>query len=396
MNVNTVLDAALVEAASREKVRRAAARLWPGKEVCVSSQCPSVTSYVCRVSVEGEELVAKYSWMGLSLVSLLRGAGGSWNEVREAQDEYVRSADSITAREAGALEFLRALGRPRVCETGGLQDGVLFMRPVPGVSLPEVVSARPWETAALLESVLLTLADLHSPVGVARLRGLEIGERSVLGVFRRKFTGPSTSTYLTELGRDRGLPEYERQEIVELLRSTVGRLLRLVTLVPSRRSVVIFGDLKPEHIYVDGPRLHFIDPAVQWASGPEQDLAKLIGRTLLLAIAHPDRAAARQITEGASATLSRYMNTVPDRGRTQTLRTVVALWLMDTVNILSTCLSAPPALVLASHQAALVAQARTIASTVDRASALLLGTMVGPRLLDAVFSEVGHNTGSLR
>ncbi|MFJ4702765.1 hypothetical protein ACIP5N_31895 [Streptomyces sp. NPDC088768] len=396
MNVmSRTLDAKLLEAASREKVRSTAVRLWSGKEVRLSSLCPSVTSYVCRVTVDGEELIAKYSWLGLSLVSLLRGAGGSWTEVREAQEEYVRAKDSLIAREAGALDFLRTFGRPRVCETAGIGDGVLFTRPVPGVPLPDVIAARPWETAALLESVLLTLADLHSPVGVDRLRGLEIGERSILGVFRRKFSGPSAGASLMELGRDR-LPEYERQEIVELLRSTVWRLVRLVSLIPSRRTTVVFGDLKPEHIWVDGPRLHFIDPAVQWSSGPEQDLAKLIGRTLLLALTHPDRSATRQITEAASSTLSRYMHAVPAHDRTQMLRTVVALWLMDTVNILSTCLSAPLALPLAPHQTALVAHARTVASTIDRASALLLGTMAGPRLLDAVFSEVGHTTGSLR
>ncbi|MFC9426731.1 hypothetical protein [Streptomyces sp. NPDC056987] len=343
--------------------------------------------------MDDEKLIAKYSWLGMSLVSILRGAGGTWEEVQEAQRTYLRSTDLLTAREAQNLEALRELGSLRVCETAGLHGGVLFTRVAAGSSLADELAARPWETAALLDTVLATLGDLHGPAGAERLRGAApIGERSVVGVFRRKFNGLSAAGYLRALGRDSGLPEPERQEIVTLVQNTVGRLLRMTGAVSPRRDTVVFGDLKPEHVYIDGPQLQFIDPAVQWAAGPQPDIAKLTGRALLLAIGHPEPQAGRHIVQGVASTLARHAAVLPEHESTRRLREVMVLWLMDTVSILSTCLSAPPGLPLAPHQQSLVAHAGTVARILDRASALLTGATAGPRLLDTVFSEVEWTT----
>ncbi|MFB8085094.1 hypothetical protein [Streptomyces sp. NPDC055992] len=70
------LDVAALRAATEEIITQAVTKRWPKKEVVLGPQCPSVTSYVCRVMVDGKVLIAKYSWLGISLVSLLRGAGG--------------------------------------------------------------------------------------------------------------------------------------------------------------------------------------------------------------------------------------------------------------------------------------------------------------------------------
>ncbi|MFC8829652.1 hypothetical protein ACFT9I_30440 [Streptomyces sp. NPDC057137] len=163
--------------------------------------------------------------------------------------------------------------------------------------------------------------------------------------------------------------------------------------ISSGRKVAVYGDLKPEHVPIDGPRLHVIDPAVQWAGGPHPDIAKLIGRSLLLATGHPDREAGQQIVRGIASTLTRQVSAVPAHERAGWLREVLVLWLMDTVNILSTGLSAPRGLPLAPRQRALVAQAHAVAGIVHRVSGLLTGTMAGPRLLELVFSEVEHTTG---
>ncbi|MFJ2017041.1 MULTISPECIES: hypothetical protein [Streptomyces] len=393
----TTVSAALLHTASQRIITRAVAELWPDKDVVLGPQCPSVTSYVCRVTVDGEEVIAKYSWLGMSLVSILRGAGGTWEEVQQAQRAYVASAELLTAREAQNLEFLRKLGRPRVCGTAGLHGGVLFTQVVAGTPLADELSARPWETGALLGAVLDVLGDLHGPAGAECLReAAPIGERSVVRTFRRKFDGLSTTAYLRALGRDSGLPEYERREIIELVQNAVWRLLRMSSAISPRRDTVVFGDLKPEHVYLDGPCLTFIDPAVQWVAGPQPDVAKLTGRVLLLAVGHPESQTGRQIVQGAASTLARHIAALPERERAAWLREVLVLWLMDTVSILSTCLSAPPGLPLAPHQQSLVAQARTVAGVVDRVSALLVGSMAGPRLLDAVFSEVEHTAGSAR
>ncbi|MGW1817334.1 phosphotransferase [Streptomyces sp. NPDC002125] len=393
----TVVNAAVLHAASRKIITRAVEEAWPDRDVVLGPQCPSVTSYVCRVTVDGEEVIAKYSWLGLSLVSILRGGGGSWEDVQEAQRAYVESGGLLTAREAQNLEFLRELGRLRVCGTAGLLRGVLLTRIVPGRPLAEELTARPWDTGALLDAVLDSLGELHGPAGAASLRkAAPIGERSVVGVFRRKFNGLSASAYLRSLGQDSGLPEYERQEVIELMQSAVWRLLRMAGAISSRRDTVVFGDLKPEHIFLDGPGLTFIDPAVQWAAGPQPDVAKLTGRALLLAAGHPEPRAGREIVQGVASTLARHVAALPEHDRTARLREVLVLWLMDTVSILSTCLSAPPGLPLAPHQQALVGQARTVAGVVDRVGALLVGSMAGPRLLDAVFAEVDHAGGSAR
>lgn len=393
----TAVNAALLHAASQQIITRAVEEAWPGKDVVLGPQCPSVTSYVCRVTVDGEDVIAKYSWLGLSLVSILRGSGGTWEEVQEAQRAYVESSDLLTGREAQNLEFLRKLGRPRVCGTAGLHRGVLLTRIVPGRPLADELAVRPWETGVLLDAVLDALGELHGPAGAECLRGAApIGERSVVGVFRRKFNGLSASAYLRSLGQDSGLLEHERQEVIELLQRAVWRLHRMTRAISSRQDTVVFGDLKPEHVFLDGMGLTFIDPAVQWAAGPQPDIAKLTGRALLLAVGHPEPRAGRDIVQGVASTIARHIAALPEHDRSARLREVLVLWLMDTVSILSTCLSAPPGLPLAPHQQALVAQARTVAGVVDRVGALLVGSMAGPRLLDAVFSEVEHTAGSAR
>lgn len=122
---NTAVSAAQLHTASQRAIARAVEELWPDKEIALGPQSPSVTSYVCRITVDGEELIAKYSWLGLSLVSILPGAGGTWEEAQETQRAHVQSADLLTARETQNLDSLRKLGRPRVCETAGLHGGVL-------------------------------------------------------------------------------------------------------------------------------------------------------------------------------------------------------------------------------------------------------------------------------
>ncbi|MFJ8332856.1 hypothetical protein [Streptomyces sp. NPDC094437] len=394
---NTAVAADLLHRTSRRHIVRAVERRWPDKEIVLGPQHPSVTSYVCRVTVNGEDLIAKYSWLGLSLVSILRGVGGTWEEVQEAQRAYVERADLVTGREAQNLAFLRRLGRPRVCGTVGLHGGVLLTRIVEGTSLVQALTARPWETNALLDAVLLALGDLHSTAGAERLRGVApIGERSVVGVFRRKFNGLSTAGRLRTLGQDSGLPEHERQEVAELVRTAAWRLLRMAGAISTRRDLLVFGDLKPEHVHIDGPHLNFIDPAVQWAAGPQPDIAKLTGRAVLLAVGHPDRSAGSQIVQGVAATLARYLAALPEHERAGQLREIMVLWLMDTVSILSTCLSAPQGLLLTPHQQSLVERARTVAGLVDRASALLVGSSAGARLLNAVLGEVEHAAQSTR
>ncbi|WDG29404.1 hypothetical protein N7925_14105 [Streptomyces sp. CA-278952] len=394
---DTAMKAEQLYEASRRAITLTADDLWPGRGAVLGPQCPSVTSYVCSVTVDGEEMYAKYSWLGSSLVSILRGARGTWDDVLEAQHSYTRSADLVTRREYQHLEFLRELGRPRVCEGATFRAGVLFTKAVPGTTVAEEITARPWDTAALLDSVLLSLKELHGDQGARYLRGAwPINERNIVDVFLRKFNGPAVAGYVVGLGRDSGLPENERLAVVGLIESAVRRLLRLTTAIPARHRTAVFGDLKPEHVILGGHRLTFIDPALQWAAGPQPDVAKLCGRTLMLALCHHELRVERQITQGGLDTLSRYFAGMPKTDRVDRLREVMVLWLMDTTNYLTSCLSAPSGFPLSAHQRTLMSQGRRIATVVDRVSGLLIGSMTGLGLIDAIFNEVEHTTLDLR
>ncbi|MFE7482456.1 hypothetical protein [Streptomyces sp. NPDC057552] len=395
----TAWEQELLYAASRKAIASVVKDLWPGKDAALGASCPSVTSYVCEVTVPGEQelLYAKYSWLSTSLVSILRGAKGPLEEVQEAQLSYVRSADLLTRREAQHLAFLRELGRPRVCDTVGLHNGVLLTRAAKGRAIADEMAARPWDTAEILDAVLLPLTDLHGLAGAEYLRGAwPINERSIADVFLRKFNGPDAARYTRNLGKHGLLREHERLEVVSRVENAVRRLLRLTVALPSRRTTAVFGDLKPEHVYLDGPRLTFIDPAIQWAAGPQPDIAKLVGRTMLLALCHPEARAERQITAGVVTTLRNCLAALPKGDRAECLRQVLVLWLMDTVSILSTCLSAPPSLPLAHGQQPLARHALRVATVADRVSALLIGSMSGIGLLDAAFSEVGDRPWAAR
>ncbi|MFJ9886139.1 hypothetical protein ACIQRW_09765 [Streptomyces sp. NPDC091287] len=394
---DTAVNAEQLYEASRRAITLTVDDLWPGRGAVLGPQCPSVTSYVCPVTVDGEVMYAKYSWLGSSLVSILRGARGAWDDVLEAQHPFTKSADSVTRREYQHLEFLRELGRPRVCEDAEFRAGVLFTKAVPGTTVAEELTARPWDTAVLLDSVLLSLKELHGDPGARYLRGAwPINERNIVDVFFRKFKGPNAGGYVADLGRDSGLPEGERLVVVGLVENAVRRLLRLTAALPARHRTAVFGDLKPEHVFLGGHRLTFIDPALQWAAGPQPDVAKLCGRTLMLALCHHELRAEQQITQGVLNTLSHHLAGLTKTDRAERLREIMVLWLMDTTNYLTSCLSAPSGLPLSAHQRALTSNGRRIATVVDRVSGLLIGSMTGLGLIDAIFNEVEHTTQELR
>ncbi|MGH8571597.1 MAG: hypothetical protein ACREX8_03345, partial [Gammaproteobacteria bacterium] len=96
-----------------------AARVWPDEHVQLGPQLPSVTNYVALLQVGARSLVAKYSLLGTSLVSVVRGLRGDWPEVESRQRDYVAdprallageyaaSRDSIITRSHRTIEFAR-------------------------------------------------------------------------------------------------------------------------------------------------------------------------------------------------------------------------------------------------------------------------------------------------
>lgn len=229
-----------LSAFAEREILRAGRELWPGAAVDRGAHVPSITGYVRLLRVDGRALYAKYSFLGISLVSLLRGTSGGWSLVRQAQQAYVARPDSPPAREATQLRLLTALGRPKVSVVVGLRHGVLFTQPVVGPTLATLLLDQPHETSNLLEAACDELNRLHCPRTARRFDPAgAVGERSVAHTFQRKFDGLSGALYLDRLGIER-CAEHERQEIVQLTRRVVARLrrLRAETATPTRTVLV--------------------------------------------------------------------------------------------------------------------------------------------------------------
>ncbi|MFI6875804.1 hypothetical protein ACIBL6_20465 [Streptomyces sp. NPDC050400] len=291
-----------VVAFARTQIRRAAIDLWPRAGVMLGTHVPSITGYVIHLTVGDRDLYAKYDFLGMSLVSLLRGAGGTWPQVRSAQTTYVQRSDALMVREHAQLQLLAQLNGPRACKPAGLGHGVLFTHPVPGDTLGDLLLRTPERSCALLEETFAELRPLYrartaewlGPAGA-------IGERSIAATFVRKFNGISGQTCIDQLGADR-CPLPERIEAVAHLRAVVTRLrhARLAALQPAHE-VLLYGDLKPEHvIYPHGPaeQPQFIDPGLSRGRATS-DVAKLISRIVLrLLIARPTPSTASQLLDG--------------------------------------------------------------------------------------------------
>ncbi|MEU3897661.1 hypothetical protein [Streptomyces sp. NPDC045251] len=365
---------------SAARIHQAAAGIWPGDPVLLDAQVPSVTGYVHRARVGDRTLYAKTSILGVSLVSLLRGRCGPWPTVCRAQQEYTQRSDGLLAREAAQLGILAGLDGPRVCKVVGIRDGVIFTEAIPGPTLADLLLARPGEARELLERPFAELRPLHRPGAAHRLDPAgAIGERSIGGTFRRKFEGPDGAAYIGQLGTERW-PGH-REEVAGLVRAAVQRLLVLRATLPSAVGTTLaYGDLKPEHVlFPDGPegRPVFLDPGLLRAS-PMADVAKLLSRTVLLLAARcPAPETTRLVVDGLALVVRARAAHLSVRERRAWLRHLLILWLMDTLNIVTTYLSAPAALPLPSLGLALAeGGAVPLCSLVDAVSADLLDPLL--------------------
>ncbi len=349
-----------------EQIMVATEQLWPGDAARLLEHVPSVTSYVCRIQVGHRSLYAKYSYLGSSLVSVLRGRCGDWNQVRAAQLSYVRTPGSLLAREAVQLRFLDRLWRPRACRVVGYRLGALFTEPARGVTLAQMLREDPSRTPELLECTWQELGGLHSAKVPHRFaRSVAIEERGIAATFARKF--PDQLAVKRHGAGERG-------EWATLCR-VVERLnrLRATAVEATAWPVLVYGDLKPEHVAFerDTDRPVFLDPALLPAH-VTVDAAKLISRTVLFLIgSQPDSLARQAVCDGVAAFVDRRARQVPATARMQWLRELVTLWLMDTVNILTTYRCAPAELPMPAHAKAVLSRAPAVLTLVDEVSAKL-------------------------
>ncbi|MEU5521198.1 hypothetical protein ABZ759_11115 [Streptomyces sp. NPDC047860] len=380
---------------SAARIHRAAAEIWPDEPVLLDSHVPSVTGYVHRARVGERTLYAKTSMLGVSLVSLLRGACGPWGAALEEQRKYVEQLDGLIQREAAQLRILAGLDRPRVCAVAGLAQGVLFTEPVPGPSLGDLLLARPGDTAELMSAAFDELRPLHRAGAARRLdpAGV-IGERSIAGTFHRKFNGLSGTTYIALLGQGR-CDQQSCQELTELVRGSVERLRRLRMALPAAEGTTLaYGDLKPEHVVFpdgEGSRPVLLDPGLM-RSAPMVDLAKMLSRTVLvLAAGRPGHATVRQVLDSFTIFAVSRIAQMSGRDQRMWLRHLLTLWLMDTLNILTTYLTAPVQLPLPPVGLTLVERAVPVCRMVDRISTELA---VEPSRLDVWDNSLDEAMGA--
>ncbi|MFE4873479.1 hypothetical protein [Streptomyces sp. NPDC056682] len=345
------------------QITQSARRLWPRADVEFGAHTPSVTGYVRAVEVDGIPMVAKYSILGLSLVSVVRGTCGSWQAVTAAQDAYAAGVGSLLEREAEQLRLLRwaGLGAPDVA---GFEGGVLFTRPVPGPTLGELIAKEPQRTNGLCARVLRELGLGLRRIG-ARAEGVAIAERSIPATFTRKFNGVSGRTYLAQAGHH-----------ASALTAVVSRLQRLRLAPTAEVRPVVYGDLKPEHVHFpDGPdgAPVFLDPGI--ARGrPQADHTKLISRLILGLFATPPSPAALHIITAEIRALTQHATAALGKAeRTAWLRELLVLWLMDTINILTTYLTCPLVLPMPLHAVTLVEKTPALLGLLDQTSADLAG-----------------------
>ncbi|MGH3766857.1 MAG: phosphotransferase [Pseudonocardiaceae bacterium] len=205
---------------------------------------------------------------------------------------------------------------------------------------------------------------------------MAIGERSIMETFARKFTGIGADVYLNQLAAEWRDRRGERNELWAALRRVVNRLNRLRTaMVVTAAPVLVYGDLKPEHVVferhtVASDRPMFIDPGMSCAR-PTVDSAKLVSRTILLLIGFQSLCA-EAIGDGLAAFVDDRTRDLPTGARQEWLRELLVLWLMDTVNILTTYLSAPRGLPLPRHAEVALSQARIVSALMEKVSAELV------------------------
>ncbi|MFE6761485.1 phosphotransferase [Streptomyces sp. NPDC057689] len=381
LDIAEVPTPALVADYLAEHIATAAHELWPTSVVQLGPVVPSVTSHVQQLTVDGDTLYAKSELLGMSLVSVVRGRGGDWPTARAAQRAYLARPGALLEREADQLRVLAAAGL-RVPKVLGYRPGVLFTEYVRGATLTELVAASPGRTADLLHLVRQELAPvLRSPDVVALVDRAPIVERAVPGTFLRKFSGINGAVYLGRLPYGNLL----RDVVLRLRRANVS-----ATFTSSRP--VVFGDLKPEHVLFpsDGGRPSFIDPGLM-RNPPCADLAKLLSRLFLdLVACRPGEDAVRVVLEQAAvhADVAAAHLSAPEEDAL--LRQLVALWLMDTTNILTTYLSHPTGLPMPRIGAAVVSGAEAVCRMLDLCTSALVPLRSGRDLWRLCLAHVAQ------
>lgn len=347
--MDVAIPPARVLAHARTAIEAVATRLWAGQSVHFGPQLPSVTNYVTLLRVGGQSFVAKYSLLGTSLVSVVRGLRGTWPEVEASQRAYVTDPQGLLAREYAQLKALSTTVRRgalplRVPQITTYEAGVLVTVAVAAPSLSTELLHGSQHPRELLTHVAGTARRLRCAFDAGNpALGAAVLSRphsSIAGTYTRTFLNPRRAQdYLAMLG-DGWVGPTQRREIQDLLsglREVLPSLLR-----PTAPLAVIYGDLKPEHVLLEPAGWQtWVDPGLQRAD-PAAELAKLVSRTALLLVStRPPADRTSAILDALDQLVTEFLSRHA-RFAMHMLRRLLALCLADWSNYLATGLSLPP------------------------------------------------------
>lgn len=121
-----------------QQIIHAVRSLWPSSPMQIASHVPSTTCYIRRLHLGNTVVYAKVSLLGMPLAHVLRGAGGSWPDVSDAQHAYAAARGSQAERQAAQLAVLTAeRSPPRVSD---LRNQPSASPPCPALKVPTIRS----------------------------------------------------------------------------------------------------------------------------------------------------------------------------------------------------------------------------------------------------------------
>ncbi|GGV50584.1 helix-turn-helix transcriptional regulator [Streptomyces spectabilis] len=340
---------------AEERILDAARQAWPDHEASILTAIPASTGIVRTVQAGPYTVVAKYDFLGAPMAELLLGLHGSWDTIQHQIAAYQQSPDTRARIQQRELRLL-AQARPGLCPPAWHSQGTLFTTLTCTTTLSDlfktnpplaiVCMARAVKAARTAVTGKLVDASWRSAPSCSLTRAL------------RRFQ-PSTP-WTSQLER---AAQQSTCALIDQITSTAAVLLPELERLPFKERPV-FGHLQPDHIgypeQTQEPLL--LSPALHH-SVHGADLARLISRTNLDFLTCPPHYAATMLPL-LKHLVTEHIAAVPRPQQEERLRTLLQLWLADTLTATASSLMAP-------RDMPQPQQARSIAAHPDRVQRLL-------------------------
>ncbi|MFA6461014.1 MAG: phosphotransferase [Candidatus Woesearchaeota archaeon] len=266
-------------------IQRAIQDVFGSTTITSKRVIPSITNYVYEIEVNDKRYIAKYNFLGLSKVSLLRSFPLlDISELSQKQQEYVASPKNTLFLEMKRIHFLKQILFP-VPTTVDYSRGVLFTEKVRGETL---------QNAFLNESICLkgVYQKIYSELISLWLK---IHSSNFPTKILSDFPSDNCNADIVKNFNNKSLSELSSKLVIdsinvtgkEKLRDLIPKISALINIqikdMSSSQELIVYGDVKPENIILADQGICFIDPELHLGD-VAQDLARLIGRSSLSGI----------------------------------------------------------------------------------------------------------------